>query len=85
MPPTNTNEMFTFEDCDFCGLLMEPANFELRNVLEDNGIIRFDFCPCCGSNMIDLKNDPDWQAQVMRWVIKRRLEKSRLANGRLKE
>ena len=72
---TDMERFFIFEDCDFCGQLMEPSSLELRNMLEDYGIVRFDFCPCCGSQTNHVKDDPAWRSQVTRWMINRRIVK----------
>jgi len=70
----NEKPLFVFEDCAFCGMVMEPHNLEFRNMLEENGIVRFDFCPSCGSNMNDMTDDLEWQCRVMKWAIERRKE-----------
>lgn len=77
-------DIFFFKDCDFCGSLMDPEALDLRNTLEDHGVVRFDFCPFCGSNTKHLSDNKGWQGQVLIWKIKRRLDKKRFSNGAVK-
>lgn len=81
------NKQFIFEDCDFCGKIMEYDNLILRNIFEEHEIVRFDFCPCCGAyvdhKLMDEKERAIWSSQVTKWVIRRRLEKRRYLNGGL--
>jgi rRNA maturation protein Nop10 len=77
--------IFQFEDCDLCGQIMEFENLNFRNIMEDHEILRFDFCPSCGSkiDILSLTSDGKtiWRSLSTKWSIQRRLEKKRFVNG----
>lgn len=81
----NENIPFQFETCNLCGQIMEFSNLDMRNILEDHGFVKFNFCPSCGAK-VDTKSFTQeditiWRSLATRWIIRRRLERKRLMNG----
>lgn len=81
----DNTKSFRFEDCGLCGQVMEFGNLDMRNTLEDHEIVRFDFCPSCGTKVDTESFTPEgltvWRLLATRWTIQRRLERKRLING----